>query len=87
MYQPIVERFQLTGRGLVVVVATPGKFAPGSRLRATIVNPDGSRFTVDALQEMSLRRLPVVKEYEGYFLQGVTKEQVQDGASIEVIAL
>jgi hypothetical protein len=87
MHQPIVERFQITGRGLVVVVATPGKFAPGSKLHATIVNPDGSKFTVKALQEMILRRLPVVNEYEGYFLPGVTKEQHQGAFALKELRM
>ncbi|GHU11703.1 hypothetical protein FACS1894185_5380 [Betaproteobacteria bacterium] len=88
MYQPIIERFQITGRGLVVAVATPTKFAPGSKLRATIINPDGSTLTVNAFKEMILRhRLPVVNEHEAYLLQCLSKEQIQDGACVEVVAL
>jgi hypothetical protein len=87
MNQPIIERFQITGRGLVVVVANTTKFASGSKLRATVVNPDGSRFTVNTFKEMMLRRLPVVNEHEAYLLQGLSQEQIQDGACVEVVAL
>jgi hypothetical protein len=87
MHQPIIERFQITDRGLVVAVATPTKFAPGAKLRAIITNPDGSTLTVNAFKEMILRRLPVVNEHEAYLLQGLSKEQVQDGACVEVVAL
>ena len=87
MHQPIIESFQITGRGLVVAVGTPTAFPPGSKLRATITNPDGSTLTVNAFKEMILRRLPVVNEHEAYLLQDLSKEQIQDGAHVEVFAL
>ena len=87
MQQPIIEHFQITGRGLVVAVATSTGFAPGSKLRATITNPDGSTLTANAFKEMLLRHRPVANEQETYLLQGLSKEQVQDGAYVEVVAL
>jgi hypothetical protein len=87
MHQPIIERFQITGRGLLVAVATSTKFASGSKLRATVINPDGSTLTADAFKEMVLRHRPVVNEQEAYLLQGLSKEQVQDGAYVEIVAL
>jgi hypothetical protein len=87
MKQPIVERFQISGRGLVVAVATPSAFPAGSKLRATVINPDGSQHTVEAFKEMILRRLPVLNESEAYLLQGLSKEQVQEGASVEIVRL
>ena len=87
MTQLIIEHFEIQGRGLVVAVANPTKFAPGTKLRATVVNPDGSSFTVNSFKEMILRRLPAAKEHEAYLLQGLSKEQLQDGACVEVVAL
>lgn len=87
MKQPIVERFQISGRGLVVAVAVPSTFPPGSKLRATVTNPDGSEHTAEAFKEMILRRLPVLNEGEAYLLQGLSKNEVQEGASVEVVKL
>lgn len=87
MRQPIIERFQITGRGLVVAVATSKRFASGSKLRATVTNPDGSTLTANAFKEVLLRHRHVVNEQEAYLLQGLSKEQVQDGAYVEIVAL
>ncbi|NKF24799.1 hypothetical protein [Solimonas marina] len=87
MKQPIVERFQITGRGLVVAVASPSVFPAGAQLKATVVNPDGTRHTAEAHKEMILRRMPALNEHEAYLLRGLSKDQVQEGASIEIVKL
>ena len=73
MRQPIIERFQITGRGLVVVVETPVQARSGQKLRAKVINPDGHEFVVDASIEMLLRRAEPVNEHEAYFLQGSSR--------------
>jgi hypothetical protein len=87
MKQPIVERFQIAGRGLVVAVSAPLSFPPGAKLGAIVVNPDGSQLSAEASREMIRRLLPVVNNHEGYLLKGLTKDQVHEGASVEIVKL
>jgi len=87
MRQLILERFQITGRGLVVVVENPVKALPGAKLRAKVINPGGEEFTVDAFMEMLLRRARPVNEHECYLLLGLTKDQILDGATVEILAV
>jgi len=83
----IEEKFKITGRGTVVVIAKTTSLPVGKVLHATIVLPDNSRMEVKAYKESLLRRIPEPLEKEAYLLQGVEKAQVPEGSTIELYAI
>ncbi len=84
---PIAEKFQLTGRGTVVVVAQTTNLPVGEVLHATIVLPDGSRMKVQAYKEWLLPRTPEPIEKEAYLLLGVEMAQVPPRSTIELCVI
>ena len=79
----VAETFEITGRGVVVVIAETVDLGVGKKLNATITRPDGSSFQVVATQEWFLRREPAPVEHVAFFLAGVSKLDVLLGSSIE----
>ena len=79
----IEERFEITGRGTAVVIDRVTALPVGKLLHATVIRPDGSRFSVDVFKEWLLRRDPRPLEKEAYVLRDVAKVEVPEGSSIE----
>lgn len=76
----IVESFQITGRGAVIVIDTTTELPVGRCLQATIHLPDGSRADYEAWKEWLLRRNKEPLETEGFLLVDATITQVPIGA-------
>ncbi len=83
----IEEKFDIAGRGTVVVIAQTTSLPVGKVLTATLVFPDGSRMDVEAYKEWLLRRIPEPIEKEAYLLRRVEKAQVPEGSTIELCAI
>lgn len=83
----IDEQFQITGRGLVVAVSSTTDLPTGKALRATLHLPDGSKLKCEAFKEWLLRRNATPMEKEGFFLPGITSDQVPTGSLFEVEAI
>ena len=85
MKQAIIECFQIDGRGTAVVVPTATDLPAGKLLNAIVGFPEGGEaFRAQAFKEFLLRREAGPVEQESYLLIGVTKDQIPDGAVIEV---
>lgn len=85
-YDPssIEEQFQITGRGLVVVVSVNTELPTGRAVRATLHLPDGSTRICEAFKEWILRRNAEPLEKEGFFLPGLTRFDVPTGTLVEL---
>lgn len=80
----IDEQFQISGHGLVVAVAFSTDLPTGRALKATLHLPDGSKVSCNAFKEWLLRRNAQPLEKEGFFLPGISSEQVPRGSRFEV---
>jgi hypothetical protein len=80
----IKERFQITGRGTVVVIGETTDLPVGKVLRATVTRPDSSRLTVEAFKEWLVRRDQQPLEREAYLLRGLDKSDIPDGSLVEI---
>ena len=69
------------------MVPEPTGLPVGKELRATVTCPDGSQFSAKAFKEWLLRRSPQPAENEAYLLYGVVKQDIPDGATVEVTAI
>lgn len=83
----IEEKFQITGRGVVVVVAVVTELPVGRELQATLSLPDGTRLEGPAWKESLLRLGPMPHEKEAYLLVGRTKAEISEGTVIELTAI
>ena len=83
MRQSILEAFEITGRGTVVVVPEATDLPVGKVLRATVTSPDGSQLQADAYKEWLLRKTPAPLEHEAYLLRGVPISSISPGAEVE----
>jgi hypothetical protein len=80
----VIETFDITGRGVVAVVAETVDFGVGKELRVVITRPDETSFEAQAFQEWLLRRQPAPVEHTGFLLRGVTRSDVPIGSRLEV---
>ena len=79
----ITETFEITGRGVVVVIAETVDLGVGKKLAATITKSDGSSFPAVAMQEWLLQREPAPVEHAAFLLAGVNKLDVPLGSTVE----
>ncbi|MFC4312373.1 hypothetical protein ACFPN2_25040 [Steroidobacter flavus] len=80
----IEERFNITGRGTVVVIGETTELPVGKTLRATITRPDSSKVTTEAFKEWFIRREQQPLEKEAYLLRGIEKSEIPDGSLVEI---
>lgn len=80
----IEERFNITGRGTVVVIGETTGLPVGKALRATITRPDSSKVTTEAFKEWLLRREQQPLEKEAYLLRGIETSDIPDGSLVEI---
>lgn len=79
----VEESFQITDRGLVIVVNGQTELEVGKEHSARITRPDGTIINAACYKEWLLRHQPVINEREGFLLVGVKKEQVPIGSKVE----
>jgi len=80
----IKERFQITGRGTVVVIGETTELPVGKALCATVTRPDSSQLTAEAFKEWLLRRDQQPLESEAYLLSGIDESDVPEGCFVEI---
>jgi hypothetical protein len=79
----VVETFEITDRGVVVVIDETVDLGVGKKLAATIRRPDGSTFEAVAMQEWLLRRRLTPVEHLAFLLADIPKVDVPLGSTIE----
>jgi hypothetical protein len=80
----VLEIFDISGRGAVVVLDAPTDLPVGRALKASIRRPDGSVLTAAAYKEWLLRRDPTPVEQEGFLLAGIYKGDVAIRSTVEI---
>lgn len=81
----IVEKFEITGRGAVVVIDEVTGRVPGTAYKVELRGPHGDRVVAEAFKEWLLRREPKPFEKEAYFLRGLHKTDVPEYAVLVFI--
>lgn len=80
----VIETFEITGRGVVVLADETTDHSAGARLVATVRRPDGSTVNAEAFKERLLRYRPEAIENEAYLLRKLSKTDVPIGSEIYV---
>ncbi|AZO51136.1 MAG: hypothetical protein EOS58_02900 [Mesorhizobium sp.] len=81
----IIERFQISGRGVVVVGDLQTDFRMGQKLNAIVMRPDGSKTSTAAEKEYALRRIDdVAHEFEVFVLRHVDLADVPEGSTLDL---
>lgn len=81
----IVEKFEITGRGAVVVIDEVTDRVPGRAYNVEITGIHGDALSTEAFKDWLLRRDPTPIEKEAYTLKGLHKEDISDDASISFV--
>jgi hypothetical protein len=76
----IVEVFEITGRGAVVVLDDVIELNVGKPINIRITRPDGVAFDAVAFIELLLRRVPMVIEKTALRLPDIPKSAVSVGS-------
>ena len=79
----IEEAFNISGRGVAVVLSGVTDLGIGKEYKAKLFNLDAETLEVTAWKEWLLRRNPVIEEKEAFLLVGVKKEEVPIGTTIK----
>lgn len=82
---PIVEVFEISGRGAVAVVDMPTGRDVGRAHRVQLLKPSGELVTTEASKEWLLRRRPAATESEAFMLKGIHKDDVPPGTLIRFL--
>lgn len=72
----VEETFEITGRGLVVILDRSTRASVGRPHAVRVITPSGRVFDTKAYKEWLLRRQPVVDEKEAFWLEGLHKSDV-----------
>ena len=81
----IIESFEITGRGLVVVVEETLDFlGAGRRLEVKITRPDDTVIEAIGFQEWLLRKQTAPAEKVVILLMGIEKSQVPIGSVLKI---
>jgi len=81
----VVEKFEITGRGAVVVIDEVTDRRPGKAYRVEIRGASGECIVTEALKEWLLRRGPEPIEKEAYMLKGIHKSDLPEKAVLVFI--
>lgn len=80
----VIESFEITGRGLVVVLPVMASDLPhATPLPVTVRVPGQSPFHAQAFHEILLRRSTATLENSAFLLAGLRKAQVPIGSTLE----
>jgi hypothetical protein len=80
----ILETFDITGRGVAVVIEEIPEFSVGKALLAKVICPDGTGIEATAYREWLLRRSPEPIEKCAFLLRGLEKSQVPVGSYLQI---
>ena len=81
----IIEVFDITHRGTVVVIDDVIGLNGGQPVRVRITGPDGAAFDAVAFVERLLRRVPTVIEKTALLLRNVPIDAVSAGATMTLL--
>jgi hypothetical protein len=81
----IVEKFEITGRGAVVVIDEVTGRVQGTLYKVELRGAHGDRVVTEAFKEWLLRSDPEPFEKEAYFLSGLHKSDVPENAVLVFI--
>lgn len=81
----VIEVFEITGRGAVVLIAETTDRSVREPHRVEIITPDGKVVKTEAYKEFLLRRQPTPVEKEGYLLKGLHKPEVPVGSRLRFL--
>ncbi|WP_044618165.1 hypothetical protein [Gynuella sunshinyii] len=81
----ILETFEITGRGVVVVISEITNHTVATRYPVQVVTPDGNVLTTTANKEWLLRRQSSPIEQAGYLLTGLSRDEVPSGSRLRFI--
>ena len=83
----IVDQFQITGRGVVVVLDEATHWRAGSSLEAKIYRPDGTVISAIAEKEWLLRNASKRDEVEAFLLRGLSHSDVPNGSEVRLLPM
>ena len=78
----IKERFEITGRGVVIVIDEVTNRVPGKAYCVEVTGIDGQKIIAQAFKELLLRRHQVPIEYEAYVVKDVHAQDISDESVI-----
>jgi hypothetical protein len=80
----IEARFQLEGRGTVIVISGRTHLPVGKKLCAVVTLPDSSQLTVEAFREWPSRRDLQPVKGEAYLLRGIDNSSLPEDSFVQI---
>jgi len=81
----ILEVFEITGRGAVVVIGEATNRSVGKPHKVEVLKPTGENVRTEAFKEWLLRRATPPVEDEAYLLKGVSKIDIPPGSRLRFV--
>ncbi len=81
----VIEKFEIRGRGAVVVINEITERIPGKSYTVEVTGANNEILTAEAHKEWFLRRTPEPIEKEAYMLKGLHKKDLSEDATITFI--
>ncbi|NQD37622.1 hypothetical protein HPT27_11350 [Permianibacter sp. IMCC34836] len=81
----IVQTFEITGRGAVVVIPDITAQRVGKSIKVEILTPNGATLCAEAFKEWLLRHQPEAVENEAYHLIGLHKKDIPEGSRLRFL--
>lgn len=78
----ITEKFEISGRGAVVVIEEVTERISGKPYKVEVRSPGGKSIAAEAYKELVLKRLPTPVEKEAYMLKGLHKDDVPENSRL-----
>ncbi|NVJ59341.1 MAG: hypothetical protein HWE27_03070 [Gammaproteobacteria bacterium] len=81
----IIEKFEITNRGAVVVIEAITERVPGKPYKVEVTGKDNETLTTEAYKEWLLRHTSEPVEKEAYMLKGLHKKDLAENTSITFV--
>lgn len=81
----ITEKFEILGRGTVVVIDDVTERVLGKEYKVQITGVNGKKITTNAIKELLLRRSPIPNEKEVYMLKGLNESEMSENTAMSFI--
>ena len=81
----IIEIFEITGRGVVVLLAETTEREVRKTHRVEVITPDGIVVSTDAYKQYMSRRQPTPVEKEVFLLKGLHKAGIPVGSRLRFL--
>ncbi len=78
----VIDKFNISGRGVAVVIDEITKRIVGTEYKAEISCSNGTTLIVSACKELLLNRIPTSVEKEAYLIKSMDKSEIADDAVI-----